>query len=164
MGTGDKTNSLLDNELTSQTKRGVVVLPTAFVNTVPLRGGLTSSSVFNAICAGYLEGTQPEICMTCAGCPDLVKCVSQKSCDSGIYANNDKKGVSKRVFAMSLLSVCVVFGAAGYLHWKKTREDMREQVRGILAEYMPLEGGDENENGNPMDFANKKGGMTSLIS
>lgn len=162
---GSTTNTLLEEALDAQTKRGVVVLPTAYVNTVPLRGFLSTTSIFNAICAGYLEGTQPQICSLCAGCPDVTTCVEHKMCGSGANTGgNDKKGVSKKVFALSLLSVCVVFGAAGYLHWKKTREDMRDQVRGILAEYMPLEGGDEDEGGNPMEFANKKSGMTSLIS
>ena len=41
---------------------------------------------------------------------------------------------------------------------------MREQVRGILAEYMPLEdSGDGAMNGSPMDFA-RGGGSTGLIS
>ena len=29
--------------------------------------------------------------------------------------------------------------AAGFVYWKRTQEQMREQVRSILAEYMPLE-------------------------
>jgi len=62
---------------------------------------------------------------------------------------------------MTLLMVCLVFGGAGYIHWRKTREEMRDQVRGILAEYMPLEGGDMEHS--PMDFA-RKGQTSSLIS
>eukprot|EP00560_Eucampia_antarctica_P007971 CAMPEP_0197824116 /NCGR_PEP_ID=MMETSP1437-20131217/1419_1 /TAXON_ID=49252 ORGANISM="Eucampia antarctica, Strain CCMP1452" /NCGR_SAMPLE_ID=MMETSP1437 /ASSEMBLY_ACC=CAM_ASM_001096 /LENGTH=536 /DNA_ID=CAMNT_0043423625 /DNA_START=33 /DNA_END=1643 /DNA_ORIENTATION=- len=164
--TGDTTNQKLSDALETQTKQGIVVLPTAFVNTVPLRGALSASSVFNAICAGFLDGTQPDICLACAGCPNTVECVANNGCSSGIYAKvaRGKQGVSKRLFAFSLLSVCIVFGAAGYWHWKRTQEDMREQVRGILAEYMPLEGGDEDEATNPMEFANKRGGLASLIS
>ena len=47
-----------------------------------------------------------------------------------------------------------------YGHYKKTKEDMREQVRGILAEYMPLE--DQEDGTSPMDFA-RRGGTQSLI-
>jgi hypothetical protein len=160
----DHINSLLDKEIESWQKHGIVVVPTTLVNTVPIRGGLNADALFNAICAGYLEGTQPDICMTCAGCPDLITCTKQKVCDAGIYAGgSEKKGVSKKVFAMSLLSVCIVFGAAGYLHWKKTRDDMREQVRGILAEYMPLEGGDDDNNENRPDLPNQKIGIASFI-
>ena len=159
----DKSNSMLDYEIAAQTNRGVVVLPTAFVNTVPLRGMLTAPSVFNAICAGFLDGTQPDICKTCSGCPDVSTCVSKLECEGAFSPEGvGRKGVSKRVFALSLLGVCTVFGAAGYLHWKKTREDMRDQVRGILAEYMPLEGGEDESN--PMDFANNKNDGASLIS
>jgi len=71
-------------------------------------------------------------------------------------------GVTKKTFGTTLLMMCALFGAAGYMHWRKTREDMRDQVRGILAEYMPLEGG-ENEVHNPMDFA-RSGQSASLIS
>jgi hypothetical protein len=49
-------------------------------------------------------------------------------------------GVFKRTFGLTLLFLCSAFGAVGYLHWRKTREEMRDQVRGILAEDMPLEG------------------------
>ena len=54
-----------------------------------------------------------------------------------------------------------LFSGVGYWHYNKTREDMREQVRGILAEYMPLE--DQDESGDAMAFA-RGGGTTSLIS
>ena len=66
----------------------------------------------------------------------------------------------------SMLFVVCVFGGLGAWHYKKTREDMREQVRGILAEYMPLED-QENDHGmmsqgSPMNFA-MGGQKTSLI-
>jgi hypothetical protein len=37
--------------------------------------------------------------------------------------------------------------AAGFVYWKRTQEQMREQVRSILAEYMPLE--DTGDAGGP---------------
>jgi hypothetical protein len=38
--------------------------------------------------------------------------------------------------------------AAGFVYWKRTQEQMREQVRSILAEYMPLEdAGDQGGSG-----------------
>merc|ERR1712045_154475 len=120
-------------------------------------------SVFNAICAGFYEGTAPSLCQKCSGCSDVETCVSKGRCTSG-GASGDVGGggVSKRTFGLTLLFLCSAFGAAGYLHWKKTRDEMRDQVRGILAEYMPLEGG-EDLDGSPMDFA-RQGQSTSLIS
>jgi len=32
-------------------------------------------------------------------------------------------------------------GTAGFMYWKKSQREMRDQVRGILAEYMPLDDG-----------------------
>ena len=49
----DAANAFLDLELSAQNARGVVVLPTAFVNTAAIRGALTVSNVFSAICAGF---------------------------------------------------------------------------------------------------------------
>jgi len=64
-----------------------------------------------------------------------------------------------------MLFVIAVFGGLGAWHYKKTREDMREQVRGILAEYMPLEDQETQgmmNQGSPMNFA-MGGQKTSLI-
>jgi hypothetical protein len=157
----DAPNAFLDLEIAAQVERGVVVLPTAFVNTAAIRGQLTSSSVFHAICAGYAEGTKPKICDKCSACGDAVACVTKGVCSAGKYSGNTDT-VSTHTFATSMLLVIALFAGAGYWHYNKTREDMREQVRGILAEYMPLE--DQEETGrSPMDFA-RRGGTTSLIS
>ena len=143
----------------------MVILPTMFVNSVPLRGALTTYSVFNAICAGFYEGTAPIICQQCSGCGDAEICVNKGRCMSGGSSGGDagSNGVSKRTFGLTLLFLCSAFGTVGYLHWRKTREEMRDQVRGILAEYMPLEGGDDLDGSSQMDFA-RQGQTSSLIS
>jgi hypothetical protein len=163
---GDNTNSKLDYELTAQEQRGVVVIPTAFINTAAIRGALNVNNVFTAICSGFLDGTTPEACMICAGCPDPLNCVSKGVC-SATGSGAGHSGISVKFFAVSMAMVVGIFGALGAWHYKRTREDMREQVRGILAEYMPLEdhdmGGSNMMNGSPMDFAHG-GATTSLIS
>jgi hypothetical protein len=157
---GDQTNSKLENELTAQNQRGVVVIPTAFVNSAAIRGALNVGNVFQAICAGYLEGTAPAACGKCSGCPDIVSCVENGKC--GHHAGSGG-GVSKSFFATSMFLVVGAFTALAAWHYKRTRDEMRDQVRGILAEYMPLEDQDKGMNGSPMDFA--RGGATaSLIS
>jgi hypothetical protein len=160
----DVSNAFLDLEIAAQTERGVVVLPTAFVNTAAIRGQLSANTIFHAICAGYLEGTTPAICEKCASCADAAACVKNGVC-SKFGPQSQSGSVSTHTFAFSMLFVIAIFSAAGYWHYNKTREDMREQVRGILAEYMPLEdqGDDHAMMSNPMDFA-AKGGTTSLIS
>merc|ERR1712045_959240 len=135
----------LKMEIAAQARRGVVVLPTMFVNAVPLRGALNPTTVFDAVCAGFLVGTQPSICDTCSSCENALSCVEKGKCTSGSYSPSRSTGggVSKRTFGMTLLFLCGLFGTVGYLHWKRTREEMRDQVRGILAEYMPLDGGED---------------------
>ena len=160
----DKANDLLEEQISSQTDKGVVILPTMFVNSVPLRGGLSTYNVFNAICAGFYEGSAPKLCQQCSGCGDIETCVSKGRCtSSGSSGGAGSDGVSKRTFGLTLLFLCSAFGAVGYLHWRRTREEMRDQVRGILAEYMPLEGGEDLDGSSPMDFA-RQGQSTSLIS
>jgi hypothetical protein len=156
----DAPNAFLDLEIAAQTERGVVVLPTAFVNTAAIRGQLSSNTVFHAICAGYAEGTKPSICDKCATCSDPVTCVSKGVCTS--KGSPATTSVSAHTFAFSMFFVIALFGGAGYWHYNKTREDMREQVRGILAEYMPLEDQEAEVGQSPMDFA-RKGGTMSLI-
>jgi hypothetical protein len=162
----DVPNVFLDREIAAQSERGVVVLPTAFVNTAAIRGQLSSSNVFKAICSGYAEGTKPEVCDRCSYCLDPTACVTTGECTGG-GANGgtvtQSGGVSTHTFATSMLFVIGIFGAAGYWHYNRTREEMRDQVRGILAEYMPLEDQDGEGATSPMDFA-RRGGTTSLIS
>ena len=157
--TNDGPNSKLDLEIAAQTKRGIVVLPTAFVNTAAIRGQLSSANVFSAICAGYSDGTKPQVCDKCASCTDPVACIKKGSCPSG-RTSVQTEGVSTHFFAMSMLFVIAFFGGLAAWHYNKTKEDMRDQVRGILAEYMPLE--DQDDGASPMDFA-RKGGTSSLI-
>jgi len=165
--TKDGPNVFLDLEISAQSERGVVVLPTAFVNTAAIRGQLSSTSVFNAICAGYSEGTKPKICDKCSRCSDAVSCVSSGGkCPAGAGGSSSSGQVSAHTFGFTIFFMAAIFAGVGYWHYNKTREDMREQVRGILAEYMPLEdqdgaGGDAG--GNPMEFA-MRGGTTPLFT
>jgi len=163
--TNDQTNSKLDYELSAQEQRGVVVIPTAFVNSAAIRGALNVNNIFTAICSGYLAGTTPAACQFCAGCVDPIQCVKKGRCEAA-GSNSNGGGVSSGFFAFSMLTVVAGFTALGAYQYKKTREDMRDQVRGILAEYMPLEdndGGGSMMNGSPMDFAHG-GATSSLIS
>ena len=157
----DATNSFLETELTAQSDLGVVIMPTTFVNGVAIRGSMTVSNVFQAICAGYEQGTKPHICDTCSQCGDPVKCVKHGHCTSAmggatfaISEGTTNGSVSRSGFYGWMFMVVGCFSAIGVWHYKKTKEDMREQVRGILAEYMPLEDQESGAVGGP-------GGMQS---
>jgi hypothetical protein len=171
----DVVNTKLKTEIDLQHQQGVVVIPTAYVNTAVIRGAMQPSTVFTAICAGYLAGTAPAKCTQCSACPDPVGCIRTGKCtsESPAYASTDS-GVSTHTFATSMLFVVALFSGLGVWQYKRSREEMRDQVRGILAEYMPLEDQDQmngkgDDNGssgmmsNPMGFAQGGSGM-SLIS
>ncbi len=150
-------NTLLAGELTAKDAVGVVVVPSVFVNQVAMRGAISSSSVFNAICTGYLDGTYPDVCKKCLNCNDLDGCVKAGSCGGGGGgggSNGGKGTVSTTTLIISLLVVVGVFGAGGFAYYKKTQKDMRDQVRGILAEYMPLDDGRLNENSGDAEMMN----------
>jgi len=147
--TSDVSNAFLEAELEAQKRRGVVVLPTAFVNTAAIRGALSLNTIFSAICAGYLDGTEPEVCNLCVECPDKLQCATDNACSSNGKAVKSGGGVSVFTFAMSLLSVVSVIGGVGLYYHRKSQNEMRDQVRGILAEYMPLE---DQEGGSAADF------------
>jgi hypothetical protein len=172
----NKVITKLAGEITAQEQRGVVVIPTAFVNTVAIRGSLSASTVFSAICAGYSAGTAPDICKKCGSCPDAPACAEDGYCkakgwDGSASQLNTSSGVSKKTFvksmilvAASMLLIVALFGGIGMWYYKKTQDDMLTQVRGIWAEYLPLEDQDAIDGGSsPLDLTG--GGMgTSLMS
>jgi hypothetical protein len=160
----DTPNAKLDIEISLQASRGVVIVPTAFVNNAVLRGALSVGTMLRAICAGYSEGSMPEVCQKCSGCQDVPGCAEAGYCKAN-RGGSSGEGVSTHTFGVSMLFVIALFSGLGAWHYKRTQEDMRDQVRGILAEYMPLEDNDGgNGNGNsPMDFA-RGGATTSFLS
>lgn len=170
----DSTNSFLDAEIKSQSEYGVVIMPTAFVNNVAIRGSMTVSNIFQAVCAGYAQGTRPEICTMCMQCGDAATCVKNKGvCPAGSggssYGGAAKGTVSKHTFFGWMFFVVAAFTGVGVWHYKKTREDMREQVRTILADYMPLTDNDEGVGsgggggGMQMQMPFGNGGMPSFM-
>jgi hypothetical protein len=76
----DTPNAKLDMEISLQAQRGVVIMPTAFVNNAVIRGALSVGNMFRAICSGYSEGSLPEVCQKCSGCQDVSKCAEKGYC------------------------------------------------------------------------------------
>lgn len=164
-------NTFLDLEIAAQARRGVVILPTIYVNSVALRGALTENTLITAICAGFVGDTAPAVCSMCASCPDKVGCVTSggvcKDGPKGLPSGGAGAGgdsVSKRSFGLTLLALTAMFGAAAYVNWKRSKDDIQSEVRGILSEYMPLGGGKDEEGGieSPMEFARPAGSSSFL--
>lgn len=131
---GDEPNSLLQTQIADREVSGVVILPTVIVNSAAIRGALDFIVVFKAICAGFKKGSKPEICSKCANCADEQGCVA-----AGGYCQGAQASVSIPVFGFSMLGLVLCFGTLGIIQWQRSQRQMREQVKGILAEYMPLD-------------------------
>ena len=135
---GNVINKVLEEELAARARTGVVILPSFYVNNAPLRGALTTNEVFEAICAGYADGAEPEVCLKCNHCDDVQKCVTVGHCPG---APGTMDSVSVPAFAGTLLAVSFCFICIGFIVYQRQQMRMRQEVRGILAQYMPL---DEN--------------------
>jgi hypothetical protein len=143
----DVTNSILANELAEQVVSGVVRTPAFFVNQAPVLGSLSYSTVFKAICSGYAAGSEPHICEKCANCLDEAACVLGGRCSSG---GSSTPGVSIPAFAGSLALVSLVLTLVGMIQYRRQQRQMHDQVRGILAEYMPLDDNQKHPNDTSM--------------
>lgn len=160
----DGSNKKLSAEILSQEQHGVVVIPSAFVNDAVIRGSLTPTNVLTAICAGFSDGTAPDVCRTCGNCRDASECAETGECKAGFVnggpGGNSSSSVSKHTYFSSMFMLVAIFSLLGAWHYKRTQDNMREQVRGILADYLPLEDQYAPPGGGPMDFARG----TSLMS
>ncbi|CAM9641495.1 unnamed protein product [Ectocarpus fasciculatus] len=128
-------NTILEAELVEKGKKSIVIVPTVFVNNVAERGGIKTAAVLTTICAGYKSGTEPDICR-CAGqlsSEQVDACMNNRTLGGG------SGGMSAGNTLFLLFAVVGAMTAAGFVHYKRTQAQMRDQVRGILAEYMPLE-------------------------
>ena len=106
------------------------------------RGAVTANGVFNMICNGFLDGTAPSICSACQFSNDLDECVTSGGTSGGNGGSSGGGGgISTGTLVFSLLFTIGIMGAAGFVYYKRTQREMRDQVRGILAEYMPLDDG-----------------------
>uniref|UniRef100_M8CSG7 Uncharacterized protein n=1 Tax=Aegilops tauschii TaxID=37682 RepID=M8CSG7_AEGTA len=64
----DADNAVLSKEQEDQIGRGsrgdVTILPTLVINDVQYRGKLERTAVLKAVCAGFKEGTEPQVCLS----------------------------------------------------------------------------------------------------
>mmetsp|Transcript_21028 Transcript_21028/g.31727 ORF Transcript_21028/g.31727 Transcript_21028/m.31727 type:complete len:457 (-) Transcript_21028:105-1475(-) len=145
---GDVPNSKLELEIKAEIERGIVIIPTASVNQAAIRGVLTVNTVFDAICAGF--SSPPPICTRCQACPDPEQCVLQKPpphkkgvCPTQGGGGGGSGGGGDVVGRTTVLGSTLLLSGifAGMYLWQQRRNQMevRDEVRGILAEYMPLE-------------------------
>jgi hypothetical protein len=151
---GDVPNSALETELVAQKAVGVVRTPAFFVNQSPVLGTLSFSTVFNAICAGFAPGSEPSICKKCSSCLDQAGCVLNGKCSAGSGGGGSStSGVSMPAFVGSLALVSVVLALVGMVQYRRQQRHMRDEVRGIMAEYMPLDENQKHPNDTSMEMS-----------
>ena len=140
---GDSANTLLEEQLHAKDKSGVVILPAMYVNRVSIRGSLEFPVVFKAICAGYASGTAPPVCSTCSNCPNQKECIANAYC--GSKKMHESVSTTSMVYAM--IGLAAFFCCFSYVQHRRYQSQMQSQVKNIIAEYMPLES-DQHQNQN----------------
>lgn len=134
----DVENNLLETQLGEREASGVVIIPSMYVNQAAIRGALEFATVFKAVCAGFEKNAEPDVCLKCANCLDEYGCVTQGKCTAG-GVSGIQSGVSVEIFAASLGVVVFVFACIAICQYRRSQSQMREQVRTVMAEYMPLD-------------------------
>lgn len=127
-------NDLLQEQLDEKESNGIVIMPVVYVNGVAVRGQLEFATVFKAVCAGYAPGTEPSICTKCSRCHDEKACVV-----NGGKCPASEGTVGQSTFVASMASVILVFSGIGAICYIRQQRIMKDQVRGMIKEYMPLE-------------------------
>ena len=117
--TTDGPNVKLIAEILTQHQRGIVIVPSVFVDTAYIHGALNVKNVLSAICSRYSDGSVPDICRQCAGCSDTVNCVKNGVC----FANSTKSedigaGMSTLFVLVSILFIIIFLMVVGSLHHK----------------------------------------------
>jgi hypothetical protein len=136
----DAPNDFLDKQLTEKETKGIVVMPVIFVNGVAVRGAMEFATVFKAICAGFAPNTQPQVCTRCSKCSNEKTCVLTGKCPASAGT------VGQGTFVGSLMGLTVAFSVLGIVIYMRQQRLMKEQVRGMIKEYMPLEVQNQNVN------------------
>ncbi|KAL7559510.1 hypothetical protein ACA910_010322 [Epithemia clementina (nom. ined.)] len=130
------TNIILEAEIKAQESSGVVLVPSLVVNQAVIRGSLSFATVFKAICSGFVKGSEPHICKECSNCENEFACVRDGFCHGSSFLMME--GVSIEVFAIVLLGTSVLFCCIACIQHRRQQQYMRNQIHGIVAEYMPV--------------------------
>jgi hypothetical protein len=92
---GDVVNDILEGQLNEQRQSGITLLPTLIINGVKAKGAVTVAEVFSAICSAFTSGSEPSICLKCAGPDYQYECST--SDDSGNFSPSQSPSVLNQV-------------------------------------------------------------------
>jgi len=142
-------NAVLDHEVAELENKNIVYVPECIVNDAVVWGGLSPLNVLSTVCHGYARDALPPAC-DCVEAAALVSSDAYAKCLADSVApyvtpevtktkETVKSGIPWYAVFLLVVAIVVVMLLAGLAYWKHTQAQMRDQVRGILAEYMPLE-------------------------
>ena len=148
-GLDDGPNAVLDHEVAALEEKNIVYVPECIVNEAVLWGGLSPLNVLSTMCHGYARDALPKAC-DCVEAAALVGSDAYSKCLADSVApyvtptvtrtkTVEEDGLPWYAVFLLVVAIVVVMLLAGLAYWKHTQQQMRDQVRGILAEYMPLE-------------------------
>merc|ERR1719198_2724677 len=145
---GDNANAMLDLAISDM--EDAVSTATLQVSSVDVLSPYNRETVLGEICAGYSIDQKPGVC-SCAGAASSNNdaynlCVERNMEKSGgdggaVRVRGEPEQTGVPIWGVFLIVVGVVglMLLAMFIYWKRTQQQMRDQVRGILAEYMPLD-------------------------
>jgi hypothetical protein len=111
---GNVNNSIFDQQMHLKEIAGVFIMPSLYVNNAPVRGELSFSNAFRAICSGYASGYEPEICKTCANCHNEEYCVEAGICSAvgtvGVISTSLPSRVLLPLVVVSFIGLTTVLG------------------------------------------------------
>ena len=77
-------NTLLDREMMLRADKNILQLPTAIINGVIERGGISPFAVLSTICSGFAIGSEPAICACASQNPSQAQaCIDNNNCNPG---------------------------------------------------------------------------------
>nr|CCA21059.1 vacuolarsorting receptor putative [Albugo laibachii Nc14] len=157
-------NPLLEEELREQTALEILRLPALYVDGLHARGRIDLPNILHMVCAGFGPHDPPAVC-TCGSQPiaTIPECIRSGGMTISTASGSNYSGMSFTSVLGLMMFICGTVAAAGYAYWRRTQSQMREQVRSILAEYMPMEDqallsedGLDSPNMHPAELASSK--------
>ena len=145
----DYTNILLQEALNLRNEMAIVVLPSAVVNDVILRGGTSPVNLLTAICGGFGGNNQvslPPVC-NCINVPisELPACIANSNNNNNNNNNNDLN-TGLPGWGKALISIVVLGLIGSIIGGVYIRNRTKQEVQEMLDDYVALMGDEDIDN------------------
>lgn len=157
-------NSLLDAELARRFDEGVFTQPVIVINQDPYEGTLSCPSpvsaahcpVFQAVCSGYIPGSEPEPCRSNCALGEKRDpcnvCLAPTSPQWGQSCVGSSTPATFPIWAtiVFVLGAVSVVGGIIYACMRKQNKQLKDDIDSLLKQYMPLDSAPMVENAGPV--------------